>query len=198
MNIPNKLTVIRVLLVPFFVFFCMADFIPHNILLALIVFAVASITDYFDGMIARRDNLITDFGKFADPLADKILVMAALICFVANGSIDVWQVTLIMFREFAVTSIRLVAAGNGKVIAANMLGKIKTVSQIIAIISILVLSYTEYIMATYFTSFMLSNLYISTLFFVIGEVLMAVATFFSLYSGYVYIKENWDSVKQMK
>ncbi|MFI3205872.1 MAG: CDP-alcohol phosphatidyltransferase family protein, partial [Clostridia bacterium] len=118
--------------------------------------------------------------------------------FVANGSIDVWQVTLIMFREFAVTSIRLVAAGNGKVIAANMLGKIKTVSQIIAIISILVLSYTEYIMATYFTSFMLSNLYISTLFFVIGEVLMAVATFFSLYSGYVYIKENWDSVKQMK
>ncbi|MFI3207463.1 MAG: CDP-diacylglycerol--glycerol-3-phosphate 3-phosphatidyltransferase [Clostridia bacterium] len=120
MNIPNKLTVIRVLLVPFFVFFCMADFIPHNILLALIVFAVASITDYFDGMIARRDNLITDFGKFADPLADKILVMAALICFVANGSIDVWQVTLIMFREFAVTSIRLVAAGNGKVIAANI------------------------------------------------------------------------------
>ena len=198
MNLPNKLTVLRVLLVPIFVFFLMAEFVPHNILIALLVFVIASITDFYDGMIARRDNLISDFGKFADPLADKILVMSALICFASLGTVNVWFVILIMFREFAVTSVRLVAAGNGKVIAANMLGKIKTVSQIVAIIAVLIFAYIEYILAVYFTRFWLENLYIADLSFVLCQIFMAVATFFSLYSGYVYVKENWDSIKQMK
>lgn len=191
MNTPNKLTVLRVILVPFFVFFLMSSFVPHNYLVALFIFAAASYTDFLDGKIARRDNLITDFGKFMDPLADKILVMSALICFVALGVTDVWMVTLIMFREFAVTSVRLVAAGNGKVIAANNLGKIKTVTQIIAILVILVL---QYVLAL--NIFAYENL--GFIFFVVGEIFMGIATFFALYSGCVYVMENIDSIKQMK
>ncbi len=194
MNLPNKLTVLRVLLVPFFVFFLMADFVPHHFLIALLIFAVASYTDFLDGKIARRDGLITDFGKFMDPLADKIMVMSALICFVALGLTNVWLVTLIMFREFAVTSVRLVAAGNGTVIAANNLGKIKTVTQIIAILVIIALSYILELNSLSLIS--LPNLELS--FFIIGEIFMSVATFFALYSGYAYVKDNWNSIKQMK
>lgn len=189
MNLPNKLTVVRVILVPFFAFFLMASFVPHNYLIALIIFAVASYTDHLDGMIARRDGLITNFGKFMDPLADKIMVMSALICFVALGHVDVWQVILIMFREFAVTSVRLVAADSGKVVAANNWGKIKTVSQIIAIIVIILLQYILNV----------ANLAdLSTTFFVIGEVFMGIATFFAMYSGFIYVKENWEFLKDMK
>lgn len=191
MNLPNKLTVLRVVLVPFFVFFLMADYIPHRYLIAFLIFAIASYTDHLDGKIARRDKLVTDFGKFMDPLADKILVMSALICFAALGHTDVWMVTLIMFREFAVTSVRLVAAGNGKVIAANNLGKIKTVTQIIAILVILLLQYV-------FSLNIWPGESTVVLFFIIGELFMGVSTFFALLSGYVYVRENWDAVKQMK
>lgn len=195
MNLPNKLTLLRIILVPFFVFFLLADYIPNHYLIALILFCAASYTDHLDGKIARRDNLITDFGKFMDPLADKIMVMAALICFVALGHTNCWFVILIMFREFAVTSIRLVAMGSGKVIAANNWGKAKTVSQIAAIIIILALGYvTE-----------LSTLNIIVLpeicgfvFYAVGEFFMAAATLLALISGYIYLKDNWDAVKQMK
>ncbi len=188
MNLPNKLTVLRVCLVPFFMFFLLADFIPHNLLIALVIFAVASYTDHLDGKIARRDGLITDFGKFVDPLADKILVMAAFICFVSLGFVDIWQVVLVLFREFAVTSVRLVAADKGKVVAANNLGKIKTVTQIVAILGIIALQYSLNLFA----------LPLELEFFVAGELLMAVATFFTVYSGLVYIKENWEYLKEMK
>ncbi len=196
MNLPNKLTVFRIILTPFFVFFLMASAIPHNMLIALLIFAAASYTDYLDGMIARRDNLITDFGKFMDPLADKILVMAALICYVALGDTNVWFVTLIMFREFAVTSVRLVAAGKGTVIAANNWGKAKTVSQIIAIIVVMILQYV----------LELNTLGVVTLanaetldfaFYIIGEVFMGIATLLALISGGIYVKDNWDAIKQM-
>ena len=106
MNLPNKLTILRMALVPFFVFFTLADFIPHHLLIAGLIFGAASYTDHLDGKIARRDNLITNFGKLMDPLADKIMVMSALVCFVDTGFANVWFVLLIMIREFAVTSIR--------------------------------------------------------------------------------------------
>lgn len=194
MNLPNKLTIFRVALVPFFVFVLMADYIPHHFIIAMAIFGIASYTDHLDGKIARRDNLITDFGKFMDPLADKILVMAALICFVALGFTDVWMVTLIMFREFAVTSVRLVAAGSGKVIAANNLGKIKTVSQIIAVLVILLMQYVLELQGMG----LLPSMGFTFPFFLVGEGFMAIATFFSLYSGYVYVRDNWDAIKQMK
>ncbi|MEG1426126.1 MAG: CDP-diacylglycerol--glycerol-3-phosphate 3-phosphatidyltransferase [Oscillospiraceae bacterium] len=187
MNVPNRLTVLRVVMVPFFVFFLMAEGIPHHLLVALVIFGVASYTDHLDGKIARRDHLITDFGKFMDPLADKILVMAAIICFVALGYTNVWLALLIMFREFAVTSVRLVAAGSGKVIAANKWGKLKTVSQIVAICVILFLQYV----LGFFPE-------LSMEFFFIGEGFMAIATFFALFSGYIYLKENFDAIRQMK
>ena len=124
MNLPNKLTVLRMILVPFFVLALLWPF-PHHFLIALIIFGAASYTDHLDGMLARKHNQITDFGKFMDPLADKILVISALVCFVSLGLCDVWLVLLIIAREFMVTSIRLVAAGKGSVIAANNWGKAK-------------------------------------------------------------------------
>ena len=139
MNLPNKLTILRIILVPFFVLFMLlsGDIFPHHNLVALAIFGIASYTDHLDGKIARRDHLITNFGKLMDPLADKIMVMSALVCFVANGMTNTVFVLLIMVREFAVTSIRLIAVEQGRVIPANNWGKAKTVSQIVVCIYIL-------------------------------------------------------------
>lgn len=189
MNLPNKLTVIRIILVPFFVAAILIDF-PFNYLWALIIFAIASITDMLDGKIARKKNLITDFGKFADPLADKILVLAALLCFVQNGLCDCIAVILILFREFSVTSIRLTAAANGKVVSANIWGKIKTVSQMSAIVIILLLQFILELINTGF--FGNAELYytLSPVFTVVGYVLVWISTVFSIISGVIYILQN--------
>lgn len=135
MNLPNKLTVMRVVMVPFFVAFMLIGAIPYNYLWALLVFAAASITDMLDGKIARKYNLITNFGKFLDPLADKILVASALICFVQLVWCSAWVTALILAREFVVSGVRLVAASSDKkvVIAAGMLGKMKTAMTMVAI-----------------------------------------------------------------
>ena len=125
MNLPNKLTLSRIILVPFFVASLLINF-PFHTAVALVIFVVATFTDMFDGKIARSRGLVTDFGKFADPLADKILVLSALLCFVQTGWCDCIAVIIVLFREFSVTSIRLVAASKGKVVAANIFGKIKT------------------------------------------------------------------------
>ena len=139
MNLANKLTLMRVILVPFFVAFMLIDAIPLNYLWALLVFAIASITDMLDGKIARKYNMITSFGKFLDPLADKILVAAALVCFVQLGWCSAWVTALILAREFVVSGVRLVAASSEKkaVIAAGMLGKLKTAMTMVAICVIL-------------------------------------------------------------
>lgn len=127
MNLPNKLTLLRVLMIPAFVLFAMWQFSKANILIALAVFAVASITDLLDGKIARDQGLITDFGKFLDPLADKALVMAALLVFVDLGWVSSVPVMIILFREFMVSALRLVVkSGDGVVIAAGWFGKVKT------------------------------------------------------------------------
>lgn len=135
MNLPNKLTVIRILLVPLIIAFTLIRF-PFNDLIALVLFGAAALTDLFDGKIAREQNIVTDFGKFADPLADKILVISILICFVKLDLAPAVTVIIVLFREFTVTSMRLVAAAKGKVIAANFWGKLKTVIQISAIVAI--------------------------------------------------------------
>ena len=133
MNLPNKLTVLRVILVPFFVFFLLgADWIgSFSPYIALIIFIVASLTDMLDGKIARKYNLITNFGKFMDPLADKLLVCSALICFVDMHRMPTWVVLIIIAREFIISGFRLIASDNGIVIAASYWGKFKTVSQMI-------------------------------------------------------------------
>lgn len=139
MNLPNKLTVLRVILIPFFLLFVLLFQIPHHMVFALIVFAAASITDWFDGKIARKHNLVTTFGKFLDPLADKLLVMTALICFTFERWIDPVAVVLILAREFMVTGLRLVVASEGVVVAAGIWGKLKTAFTMVALIAIMVL-----------------------------------------------------------
>ena len=131
MNLANKLTTFRVLCIPIFVVFMLIESIPYNYYLAAIVFIVASITDLFDGKIARKYHLVTNFGKFMDPLADKILVTAALVYFIPLGLAPAWVVILILAREFLVTSLRLIAAGKGIVIAADKWGKYKTATTMV-------------------------------------------------------------------
>lgn len=133
MNLPNKLSLARVILVPVCIFFILFDKIPFNYLIALVVFGIASITDFLDGHIARSRHLVTNFGKFVDPLADKLLVCSVLICLIPVGVAPAVAVIIIIAREFAVSGLRIIAAEQKIVLAANIWGKIKTVSQIVVI-----------------------------------------------------------------
>lgn len=135
MNLPNKLTVLRVLMIPFFVVFMLIDIVPGmDKWIALAIFAIASLTDLLDGKIARKYNLVTNFGKFMDPLADKLLVSSAMICLVEMGRLPAWIVIIIISREFIISGFRLVASDSGIVIAASYWGKFKTVFQMVMII----------------------------------------------------------------
>ena len=129
MNLPNKLTLLRVIMVPFFVFFLLAGWGMKGDVAALIIFCAASFTDYLDGHLARKYNLITNFGKFMDPLADKLLVGSAAICLIELGRIPAWVVVILIGREFVISGFRLIAAEKGTVIAASYWGKTKTVCQ---------------------------------------------------------------------
>lgn len=133
MNIANRLTVARVILIPVFLVLLYLNF-PGSRYVALAVFVVASLTDFLDGYLARSMNIVTTFGKFLDPLADKMLVFAALLWFVAEGKFPVWAMAVVAAREFAVTGLRLIAVGAGKVIAAAWSGKIKTICTMVCII----------------------------------------------------------------
>lgn len=183
MNTPNKLTVFRIILIPFFVFFLLMQNIPNRFLFALIIFCIAAITDHFDGELARRNGQITDFGKFLDPLADKMLVMSAFICFVQLDIVGALPVIIILMREFIVTSVRLVAMGSGKVISANIWGKAKTVSQIVAIIIILL---TQYTMEATYDIYRLN----ATHFNLINLVAVWISVIFAFISGVIYIIDN--------
>lgn len=134
MNVPNTLTIIRVLLIPFFVAFMLCNITAYDNYIALAIFIVASLTDTLDGYLARKNNQVTNFGKFMDPLADKLLVCSALICPLSNGMISTVVVLIIIAREFIISGFRLVAVDNGIVIAASWWGKAKTISQMIMII----------------------------------------------------------------
>ena len=133
MNLPNKLTIFRVILIPFFIIALLVPGIPAGNWIALAIFIVASLTDLLDGKIARKYNLVTNFGKFMDPLADKLLVCSALICLVELSRIPSWMVVIIIAREFTISVFRLIAADNGVVIAASYWGKFKTTFQMIAV-----------------------------------------------------------------
>ena len=139
MNLPNKLTLLRALLVPVFIVFALIDKIPLNYTAALIVFALASLTDALDGHIARKNNLVTTFGKFLDPLADKVLVISALAVFVDLGIISAVPFVIIIAREFMVSGLRLVAADSRVVVAAGFWGKLKTAFTMAAIVFILLM-----------------------------------------------------------
>ena len=185
MNLPNQLTVFRIILIPVFIILLSVPYawqsldvtgvmLPLNWLLAAIVFAVASITDFLDGQIARRQHLVTNFGKFADPLADKLLVMTALIFLTGFNVVPAWMTAVIVIRELAVTGLRtLIVENNGKVLAAQMPGKIKTFSQMFAIFFL-------YLKDVPFNAIGLP----------IGEILLWIAVIFTIYSGIDYFWQN--------
>ncbi len=138
MNLPNKLTVLRVIMIPFFVVFMLADITGGaDKYIALVLFCAASLTDMLDGKIARKYNLVTNFGKFMDPLADKLLVCSAMICLIEKGKLAAWIVIIIIAREFIISGFRLIASDNGIVIAASYWGKFKTVFQMAMIIALI-------------------------------------------------------------
>lgn len=195
MNTPNKLTLIRILLIPLFTIFLLNPDIPLGYLYAGLIFGAASITDYFDGMLARKNNLITDFGKLMDPVADKLLVTAAFICFIENGLTTSWVLIIVLLREFLVTSVRMVSAGRGLVIPANMLGKCKTVSQIIAIVLVIVLQFVLQIFSQGFIEVSFDVNLLANVFNIIGNIGIWISTVLTFISGAVYI---WDARELFK
>ncbi|WP_100330975.1 CDP-diacylglycerol--glycerol-3-phosphate 3-phosphatidyltransferase [Bacillus xiapuensis] len=192
MNLPNKITVSRILMIPIFIIIMVADFswgeirflgtaMPTNHFVGALIFIIASTTDWIDGHFARKYNLVTNLGKFLDPLADKLLVSAALIVLVELGAAPSWIVIIIISREFAVTGLRLILAGEGEVVAANMLGKIKTWTQIIAVSALL-----------------LHNAPFESLSVPFAEYALWVATFFTIWSGWDYFYLNRRVFKNSK
>lgn len=180
MNLPNKLTIFRVILIPFFVFFLLAPYFDeYGSYLAATVFIIASITDFLDGKIARKHNLVTNFGKFMDPLADKLLVCSALICLVELSRIPAWIIIIIIAREFIISGFRLVAADNGVVIAAGYWGKFKTASQMVTVV-ILVLNIP------------------GPVFSVLGTVFIYLSLALTVISLVDYIVKNKDVLKDQK
>lgn len=194
MNLPNKLTLLRVFLIPFFLLFMYLD-ISFHYLIALIIFAAASITDALDGKIARSRNLVTNFGKFLDPLADKVLVISALAVFVDISEIHVGAVPLIIIsaREFMVSGLRLLAADSGVVVAAGMWGKLKTAFTMIAIIAALL-----WLSVCYDFNFSFQQS--------VGEIvdnwiipaLIWISTALTIASGLVYLKGYWHLIDSDK
>lgn len=180
MNTPNKLTVARMIFVPFLVLFMLTGWGGEgNRYISLAIFVVASVTDWFDGKIARKNNLVTNFGKFMDPLADKLLVCSALICLISLGRIPSWAVIIIIAREFIISGFRLIASDNGVVIAASYWGKFKTASQMLMVI-VLVLNLP------------------GRVFSVIGTVLIYVSLALTVISLIDYIAKNKDVLKEQK
>lgn len=186
MNLPNKLTVLRVLLVPFFVFFMLTDIVPLSPVFALVIFIAASVTDALDGHIARSRNLVTTFGKFLDPLADKVLVISALMCFVERGVIGAVPVIIITAREFMVSGLRLVTANEGVVVAAGIWGKLKTAFTMAAEVAIMLgLCFSFEGQAAETAS-------------VVYRVLIWVSTVLTVISGWVYLKGYWKYIDASK
>lgn len=192
MNLPNKITLSRIFLIPLFMIIMLVPFkwgeihllgtvLPITHLVGALIFILASTTDWIDGHIARKYNLVTNMGKFLDPLADKLLVSAAFIVLVELNYAASWIVIVIISREFAVTGLRLLLAGEGEVVAANMLGKIKTWTQIIAISSLL-----------------LHNIIFEAIPFRFDQLALWVAMFFTIWSGWDYFAKNMHIFKNSK
>lgn len=180
MNLPNKLTIARVILIPFFVFFLLAPYFPeYGKYIAVVIFIIASLTDLLDGKIARKYDLVTNFGKFMDPLADKLLVSSALVCLNGMGKLDTWIVIVIISREFIISGFRLIAAEQQLVIAASYWGKFKTTFQMLMII-VLILDFE------------------SQVFQILGVILTYIALALTIISLIDYIYKNKDILKEQR
>ena len=197
MNLPNKLTLMRFALTPVFM---VVMLLPYNwsFFFAMLIFVAASITDYFDGKIARERNLVTDFGKFLDPIADKMLTTAAFLgfCVMKIGYGIVWVVFIVLLREFVVTSVRLAAASSGKVVAANIWGKLKTVVQMVAIIATLFFYFlANAILLPYFPEL---HVVLYPVIEIVCSVLLWISAVLTLVAGVTYIVDNKDFINPNK
>ena len=179
LNLPNKLTLARIIITPVFLAVIMWESLAHRFLIADIIFVIASITDAVDGHLARKYNEVTNFGKLLDPIADKILTTAALLAFLQLGLCNVWIVMIVLTREFAISSIRMISAANGTVIPANIFGKIKTASQMVFTIIIMLLCEFESIVAK--TPFSVAQ---------ISSLLLWITAILAVISGIIYIKDS--------
>ena len=187
MNLPNKLTISRIIMTVFFLTALIVEF-PFHITLALVIFVIASITDFLDGSIARKHGLITDFGKLMDPLADKVLICSAFIGFIELGWMKAWMVVIIVSRELAITGLRLLAANKNQVLAAERQGKNKTITQITAIISLLIYnSYGDWGVAGKIFGYEIVG-YSWTGW--VAEISMWAAVALTAYSGILYLWKN--------
>jgi len=190
MNTPNKLSLLRVALIPVMVLFMYLPGWPM-VLLSAAVFGAAAYTDYLDGHIARRDGLVTDFGKFIDPVADKLLNLSAMIMLTMGGLLPHWAVIVILARELAVDGLRMVAVGQGRVIAAGKLGKIKTVSQIVLVLFLMI--------AGRLAPVVFPNVSVLlTIVDVIGWIMVAWVVAITVWSGVDYFKRNFDVIRNAK
>ena len=188
MNLANKLTMLRIFLVPIFLIFIAMKGIPYGTIIATLIFIIASLTDQLDGYIARSRNQITTFGKFMDPLADKLLVTSALISLVELGLIPSYAAIIIIARDFAVSGLRTIAASEGKIIAASWWGKIKTVIQIIAIVLLLIKVNIE--TSPYLASLINNNSVMNKFFEVAPNVFLYLAVIITIISGIDYFIKN--------
>lgn len=188
MNLANKLTMLRIFLVPVFLVFITVKEIPYGSIIATVVFIIASLTDQLDGHIARSRNQITNFGKFMDPLADKLLVTAALVALVELKLVAGWAVVVILAREFAVSGLRTLAASDGIVIAASWWGKIKTVTQMIAIL--LLLLKVNINTSANAINFINNNSFLNSFFTYVPETIMLIAVLITIISGIDYFVKN--------
>ena len=196
MNLANKLTVIRIFLVPIFLIFIAVQGIPYGTFIATFIFILASLTDKLDGYIARSRNQITNFGKFMDPLADKLLVTSALISLVELQMVPSWAAIVIIAREFAVSGLRTIAASEGKVIAASWWGKIKTVIQIIAIV--LLLLQFNITTSSYLTNLVESSSVWNWFFMNVPSWMLNISVVITLISGWDYFRKNNHTIDMNK
>ncbi|AZV56322.1 CDP-diacylglycerol--glycerol-3-phosphate 3-phosphatidyltransferase [Clostridium sp. AWRP] len=192
MNLANKLTMLRMILIPFFLIFITVKNMPYGKLIAIAIFILASITDKLDGYIARSRNQITNFGKFMDPLADKLLVTTALICLVEYHIIPSWVAVIIVAREFAVTGLRTIAAAEGMVIAASPWGKAKTATQIIAIILALLNLTYNHVSLSLLRGFLSRPHKVLNL---VTDIAMGIAIIMTLISGIDYFLKNKEVIR---
>ncbi len=186
LNLPNILTISRIIITPIFLFIILMENLPHRFLIACIIFSIGSITDAVDGHLARKNNQITNFGKFLDPIADKILTTSALLAFMSMELCNIWIVMLVLTREFAIASVRMIAASSGVVIPANIWGKIKTVTQMVFTILIMLLGEAYYVVETTDTE-LFSKLPDLSL---VSNGLLWVTAIFTVLSGAVYLIDS--------
>ena len=196
LNTPNKLTIARMIITPVFLAVLLWESLPHRFLVATIIYSFAAITDAIDGKLARKNNQITNFGKLLDPIADKVLTTSALLAFMVMDLCNIWIVMIVLTREFAVASIRMIAAANGVVIPANFWGKLKTVSQMTFTIVIMLLGEVQGLLQTYAADF--AATLPDNLLSWISNGLLWITAILTVISGAIYIKDSKNVIDYTK